>query len=138
MRGVTLMELLVVIVILALLASIAVPSYRRYLLRSQRTEAMRALMRAQTAQEKFFLQYNMYSDDLTAAPPNGLGLMSTTDTGKYTLTLNRPTTTTFTFTATAREGQRADKDCEVFTINQAGTRAAARQGGGANTANCWR
>jgi type IV pilus assembly protein PilE len=132
------MELMVVIVILGILASVAVPSYRRYLLRSQRTEAMRALMQAQTAQEKFFLQNNMYSDDLTGAPPAGLGLNSTTDTGKYTLELENEEDATFTFTATAREGQRDDKDCRTLSINQAGTRTATNAAGDDNTAACWR
>src|SRR5688572_9653384 len=124
MRGVTLIELMVVIMVLAILASIAVPSYRRFLLRSQRTEAMRALMQAQTAQEKFFLQNNMYSDDLTGAPAaGGLGLLTTTDTGTYDLALEA-TAATFTVTATAKDGQRQDEDCLEFSINQAGTRTA--------------
>ena len=138
MRGVTLIELMVVIMVLAILASIAVPSYRRFLLRSQRTEAMRALMQAQTAQEKFFLQNNMYSDDLTGAPDaGGLGLLATTDTGKYDLALVA-TAATFTVTATAKDGQRQDEDCLEFSINQAGTRTAEDEGGTATTAACWR
>lgn len=138
MRGVTLIELMVVIVVLAILASIAVPSYRNYLLRSNRTEAMRALMRAQTEQEKFFLQFNRYSDDLTSAPPTGLGLPATTDTGKFSITLSRPTTTTFTVTATAAGQQAQDKACKSFTINQAGTRGAKNNADANNIAACWR
>jgi type IV pilus assembly protein PilE len=138
MRGVTLMELLVVIVILGILATIAVPSYRRYLLRSQRTEAMRTLMRIQTAQEKFMLQYNTYTDNLTSAPPDGLGFTSTTDTGKYDLTLTSENAGSFVATATARAGQRDDSPCRTLTINQAGTRGATTADGDDNTATCWR
>jgi type IV pilus assembly protein PilE len=39
MRGVTLVELMVVIAVIGTLAAIAIPSYRRYLIRSQRSEA---------------------------------------------------------------------------------------------------
>ncbi len=39
MRGMTLIELVVVVAIIALLATIAVPSYRQFLLRSHRAEA---------------------------------------------------------------------------------------------------
>lgn len=138
MRGVTLMELMVVIVILGILASVAVPSYRRYLLRSQRTEAMRTLMRIQTAQEKFMLQYNAYTDNLTDAPPDGLGFTGTTDTGKYALSLTSENDGVFVATATAREGQRDDKECATLTINQAGTRGATNKEGKPNTAACWR
>ncbi len=138
MRGVTLMELLVVVVIIGILASVAVPSYRRYLLRSQRTEAMTALMNAQTAQEKFFLQFNAYSNNLTAAPPAGLGLLNRTATEKFAVTLARPTVTTFTVTATAIGGQMNDDTCRVFTINQAGTRRAFNESSDERTDECWR
>jgi type IV pilus assembly protein PilE len=120
------------------LASVAVPSYRRYLLQSQRTEAMRTLMRIQTAQEKFMLQYNAYTDNLTDAPPDGLGFTDTTDTGKYALSLTSENYGVSIATATDREGQRDDKECATLTINQAGTRGATNKEGKPNTAACWR
>src|SRR5688572_1247104 len=79
-RGVTLLELMAVISILAILASIALPTYRRYLIRSQRTEAKIALLQLQTAQEKFYMQNNAFTDNLTDASPAGLGLAETTET----------------------------------------------------------
>ena len=60
-RGVTLLELMAVIVIIGILASIAIPSYRTYLLRAQRTDATAALLRAAAAQEKCYLQNNRYA-----------------------------------------------------------------------------
>jgi type IV pilus assembly protein PilE len=59
-RGVTLIELMIVIIVVAVLASIAIPSYRQYVLRSHRTEAKAALMNVAAAQEKFYLQNNTY------------------------------------------------------------------------------
>ncbi len=74
-RGVTLIELLTVMVVMAIIASIAIPSYRRYLLRAQRTDAKTALLQVQTAEEKFLLQNNTYTADVTGAPgAGGLGL----------------------------------------------------------------
>src|SRR5690606_27341297 len=61
LRGVTLIELRPVIVVVAILRTIAVSSYRSYLLRTNRTEARMALLRVQAAQEKFFLQNNRYA-----------------------------------------------------------------------------
>src|SRR3954465_3801636 len=90
-RGVTLIELMTVIVVIAILSSIAIPSYRRYLLRSQRSEAKIALLQLQTAQEKFYLQNNAYTDKVTvsstAASP-GLGLTGLSETSKYDITVS--------------------------------------------------
>ena len=55
----------------------AMPTYRQYLIRSQRSEAKIALLQLQTAQEKFYMQNNAFADDanVTTAAPAGLGLM---------------------------------------------------------------
>ena len=60
-RGVTLIELMIVVVVLAILGSISVSTYRRYMLRANRTDATTMLLRIQVAQEKFFLQNNGYA-----------------------------------------------------------------------------
>ncbi len=98
-RGVTLIELVVVVAILALLASIAVPSYRQYVLRSNRAEAKAALLNVAAAQEKFYLQNNTYTNELTDAPPSGLGLGDTTETGLYTIEVDGADADGYTATA---------------------------------------
>ena len=131
MRGVTLIELVVVVAIVALLATIAIPSYRQFLLRSHRAEAKSALLNLAAAQEKFYLQNNTYTDALAAAPPAGLGLLATTENGYYTITIaNDADAEIFTATATAAGGQADDTDCATFTINQAGARTATSD-------SCW-
>jgi type IV pilus assembly protein PilE len=142
-RGVTLLELMAVVVILGILASIAIPSYRSYLLRTQRTDATAALLRIAAAQEKFYLQNNTYAsnDLLDDAPPTGLGI-SGTEHDYYTLSIGAGGNLTLGFTATAIQKaggpQAKDKDCKSFTINQAGTRSAINQSDADNTAGCWR
>src|SRR5205823_3769710 len=69
MRGMTLIELMVVVAIVAILASLAVGSYRRYVLRANRTDATSALLRIQVGEEKYFLQNNAYTINATAQPP---------------------------------------------------------------------
>ena len=137
-RGVTLMELLVVIAILGILATIAVPTYRRYLIRTQRTEAKVALLQLQTAQEKFYMQNNSFTDNIEDASPDGLGLSATTETGKYTVSVDLDDDgQTYTATAAPRAGggQTDDDDCESFTINQRGTRGVT---GPKGVQTCWR
>lgn len=133
--GVTLIELMIVIVVVAILGSIAVSSYRGYLIRTNRTEARMALLRIQAAQEKFFLQNNEYADNakLALTPPSGLGVNVATPSGYYTLSIVRPTTTTYSAVATATGGQLADSAaCRTLTIDQNGTRAPA------DSTGCWR
>ena len=80
--GVTLIELMTVMVVIGILTAIAVPSYRRYLIRAQRSDASTALLRVQTSEEKFYLQKGAYTLDLTSAPKDGgLGIGATSGAG---------------------------------------------------------
>lgn len=137
-RGVTLIELMTVVAILALIASIAVPTYRKYLLRSQRSEAKIALLQLQTAEEKFYMQNNAFTSDIAAASPTGLGIPTTTETGKYTMTVVLGADSqTFTVTAAPKAGggQTDDTDCANFTIDNRGTRGVS---GPKGVKDCWR
>lgn len=133
-RGITLIELMIVIIVVAILGSLAVNSYRSYMIRANRTEAKEALLRIQVAQEKFFLQNNAYADsaaELTAAPPNGLGVPATTPRGNYTVAI-AGNGLTYTATATAAGGQANDAGCPTLTINQNGARTPSP-----DTNRCW-
>lgn len=140
MRGVTLVELMIVVAVIALLAAIAIPSYRRYLLRSQRSEAKIALMQVQTAQEKYYLQFNTYSNNLTAAmSAGGLGLPNTSETGKYTVTIDTFAADGQSYRATAAPrtggGQTDDSQCMDFTITDRGVRGVS---GPQGSEFCWK
>ena len=92
-RGFTLIELMIVVAIVGVLAAIALPSYRNYIIRSARVAAQSELLQLASLQEKIFLNSNNYAFSVTAAyngtSAGGLGRTSgkTTD-GKYTLALN--------------------------------------------------
>ena len=137
--GVTLIELLTVVVVLGILASIAVPSYRSYLVRTNRTDAKSALMQVQAAEEKYFLQYNKYTYDLTSAAPTGLGMSDLTANGYYTLSVKQRDKDEggfiITATPTAQGGQSSDDKCGYFTIDDRGARGVQVA---ANAATCWK
>lgn len=149
-RGFTLVELMITLVIAAILISIAIPSYRRYVLRSQRTDATVALMRIQSAQEKYFLQNNGYATQLTPTPPAGLALAQTSDGGFYDIQLTPGDTTPsasgvavamdYTVKATPRagSGQTEDKRCAEFSVDHNGVKHAKDSSGQDNTSECWR
>jgi type IV pilus assembly protein PilE len=134
-KGVTLIELMVVIVVLAIIVSISVPSYRGYMRRAQRTDARAELLRLRGVQEKFFLQNNFYAD---TAALTARGLIGPSEHGHYNIDLPNVTKTTFTVRATAREGQLEDELCRTFTVNELGVSKSATAAGVDSTAICWR
>jgi type IV pilus assembly protein PilE len=130
--GLTLIELVVVVAMVALLVTIAVPSYRSYLLRSHRVEAKAALLGLAAAQERFYLQHHRYAADadLATAPPAGLGLRTASERGLYAIAIDAADAGGFTASATAIGRQADDVQCTVFTLNQTDAK-------GGTSAECW-
>lgn len=141
-RGVTLMELLIVIIIVGILAAVAIPSYRQYVIRSQRADAKDFLLAAATAQEKFYLQCNTYATGVGAAldcagPTMQFPAMS--KNGWYQLAITAANAAAFTIQATAVAGpQLQDTPCRTFQVTDRGIRTATNSLGADNTAECWR
>jgi type IV pilus assembly protein PilE len=136
--GVTLLELMIVVVVVGTLSVIAIPAYRGYANRAQRTEAKSALLQLAANQERWYLQNNTYTNNLANLGfPGG-----TSENGVYTLDFIGAGPNTVTFTARARPtaggdgngvDQSSDLDCAVFTINAQGVRTASPDPNG----NCW-
>ena len=61
-QGFTLIELMITVVIVAILASIAVPSYRQYVIRANRVAAKEAMMDIANRQQQFLLAHRSYAD----------------------------------------------------------------------------
>jgi len=136
MLGVTLLELMAVIMIIGILAMIAIPSYRQYIMRANRAEAKNALLQLQTNQERYYLQNRTYGTMAQLIAAN-LG-SATSERGTYTLTITAgPNATTFTATATPTPGavvdMTTDAQCTTFSITAQGVRTAT----GTTAATCW-
>lgn len=128
-RGMTLIELMMVVAVVAILAIIAVPSYRRYSMRAQRTEAKAALMKLQTEEERYYLQNHAYTLD-----PTVLGFAnSKSEDGRYTIGIatTAGVTQDYTATATTSGSMTQDTDCKSFTIDSKGARTSSPD------SNCW-
>ena len=132
--GVTLTELMIVVMILGILGAVAIPAYRGYSERAHRTYAKEALLSLRTNQERWKLQNNTYTADLTALGfPAGC-----TDYCVYTIDFTvAPDTQTYTARAQPTVGggtngvdQNTDGDCSWFTIDANGVTNA-------ESANCW-
>lgn len=135
-RGMTLVELIVVLVIIGILAAVAIPSYTRYVIRSQRADATAALLALATAQEKFYLQCNTYATaiaDATSCADGELTFSQTSERGWYDLSIEAASATDFRVRAEPVAGgpQARDAQCTFFEVNGRGVRTASGD-------TCWR
>jgi len=117
--GFTLIELMIAVAILAILMSIAVPSYRDYVRRGAVAEVTEVLGAGRVVAEQFFLDNRTYED----MPCPG-------DTRSFAIECDDLGADTYTITATGN-GQMEDF---VFTIDQANLRTSDGPWG---DGNCW-
>lgn len=136
LSGFTLIELMIVVVIIGILASIAYPSYTKWMYQTRRAEAQIALTKLANEQEKFYSECSAYSNSITAArtcAAGGLGQLATSTDGNYALTVVAAATT-YTLTATAQGYQANDSECTTLTLNYQGVKGAT----GSNATSCWK
>jgi type IV pilus assembly protein PilE len=131
-RAFTLIEAMVVVAIVATLATIALPSYADYVRRSRLLEAVARLADARTRMEAYFLDERSYVDGAGAcgaAPPPS----ATADA--FTLTCTG-TASTFVYTATGRD----DKGMAAFAyaVDHTGAQSTVTlPPAWVKTADCW-
>ena len=121
-RGVTLIELMVVVVIIGILAAIGYPSYQNYYIRANRSSAQQFMMNIANREEQYLLDARTYTATIGTG---GLGLtapsgLSTRYTFAVALTAGPPPG--YTITATAIGVQASDGN---LTLSSDGTKAPA-------------
>jgi type IV pilus assembly protein PilE len=129
-RGVTLIELMIVVVVISILAAVAYPNYQEFTNRAKRNEARAALLRLAVNQERFYLNNNTFTQNLTQL---GFGSTPTadTETGYYRIQVTAANASNFTATATYLHGGAEAATCGSFTIDGRGVKTS-----GPDT-NCW-
>jgi type IV pilus assembly protein PilE len=136
MAGVTLLELMAVVMVIGILSMIAMPSYRQYVMRAQRTEAKNALLQLATNQERFYLANRRYglTADLTA-----LGFPSgKSEKGTYSLAVTSANTgTTYTATASPTTGGAIDMSLDAMCTSFSMTAQGERTATGSAPDTCW-
>ena len=123
MRGVTLMELMIVVVIIGILTAIAYPSYRQYVAKAKRNEAKSCLLQIATMQERFYLQNSTYTADMTALGfPVGANFL--TDSSSYVCNVTAASPAAFAATATYQKGDAEAGKCATFSIDGVGSKTS--------------
>ena len=141
-RGITLMELMIVVAIISMIAAFAYPSYTQYIVSTKRTAATSTLLQIADRQQQFFMDNKSYTGDLVnlgfAASPlyvsdDGNSVAAGDADAVYLFSLVNVGATTYTAIAAPLGGQlKRDPECGSLTTNQAGARDAL--GGGTD---CW-
>lgn len=116
-QGFTMIELMIVVAIIGIMASIAYPIYGNYAERARRSDGQLALLQAVQSMER--CKATNYSFTNCALPVN----LQTSPEAYYDLTVAK-TASTYTVTATAKTtGQQAgDTDCGTMSLNSVGSK----------------
>ncbi len=120
-HGFTLVELMIVIAVMAILVSIALPSYQRSIMKGRRADAQTDMIEFVGQAERVFTQTNSYA---TATLP------ANTDYYTYTFSV-AASATAYTIQAAPKTIQNQD-DCGTMRIDQAGRRTKT-----GTLADCW-
>ena len=121
---------MVVVVIVGVLASVALPVYLEHVLHSHRTEARAALEEIHNMELEFFQTYKKYGTR------SEIGYGNTITPGGFYQISVAPAPLAFSATATAINTQLKDEDCRVFSLTTTGNYQATNSDGAIN-AECW-
>lgn len=121
--GFSLLELMIVIVIVAILAAVAYPSYQQHIVRTKRAAAQQYLLEVSSLQHQFILDNRSYATTLSA-----LGTSPVTAVGdNYTVTItgvnNTASPPTFTLQAAPKSGT-TQQGSDTLTVNHLGQKNA--------------
>lgn len=132
-RGFTLVELAIAVAVVALLASVAYPSYNAYVARSRRADAKQAMLDLAQRLERYYTERGTYAG-ATLGGTDGI-YPDVSAGGYYKLAIGTQTADAFTISATPQGAQTGDA-CAAFGYNQLGEQSVS-SAATLSAAKCW-
>lgn len=149
-RGITLIELLIVVALVSVLAVIALPSYQAYVQRANRVDAKNTLLQVAQRLEQNYTLAGRYDQTQDGASINdamlttwGLDQSPVGGAASYDLSFTTIASSTYVVKATPTGAQASDS-CGVLSLNERNLKAANGQNPNtagvsraAATLECW-
>jgi len=133
MRGMTLIELMIVVALIGIIVAFGYPSYRDQVIKSHRAEGMSSLLELADRMERHYSDVGTYKQadgsDTTVAD-----VFPSFSSDYYTLTIDSQDNISFTVSSAPKGSQTKDK-CGTFTLTSQGVKSVSASG---MQDQCWK
>jgi type IV pilus assembly protein PilE len=137
-HGFTLIELMIAVAVVAILASITLPSLEGHVHRARRSDVLASMVQIQAAQERF------RSNNASYGSLNEIGVAAVSATGHYNLSASGLSRDGYEVLVTATGAQARDTACRYMKFSAQGGNMRYASGSDAELANamgsnhkCW-
>ena len=134
MRGMTLIELMIVIVILSIVTTWGYSSYRDTVMKSRRSEGLGELLALADRLERYYSDRGTYIGATLGTSASAVHALSS-EHGNYQFSLDSLSAVAFSISAAPQGKQADDTRCGTFTLTSGGTKTVS---GSLDDNKCWK